>query len=366
MQKTECYKGLAHLGQIRLLTMSLLTQVIQCFLGMVGFLAQLLTRAAQQQEDKLTTGLSINYHFTRMCNYTCGFCFHTQKTRDNLPLDRALEGLAMLRKNGCEKINFSGGEPFLIKKGTYVGEMVKYAKEIGISSVTIISNGSKITEEWFSKYGEYLDILGISCDSFRSEVNKIIGRDDKSKGYDHVIQLHKIARWCKQYNVLFKINTVVNTYNWQEDMNREILKFGELLVRWKVFQCLVIDGENAGESALRNAASFVISDSEFKEFLDRHQQCSRVLVPEDNESMRNSYIILDEKMRFLSNVDGQKTPSASILEVGFENAFKDAGFDSQMFLRRGGKYTWTKAEILAERTAPGASCSSSLDTDLSW
>ncbi|KAH3716536.1 hypothetical protein DPMN_059260 [Dreissena polymorpha] len=24
--------------------------------------------------------LSVNYHFTRKCNYTCGFCFHTAKT----------------------------------------------------------------------------------------------------------------------------------------------------------------------------------------------------------------------------------------------------------------------------------------------
>jgi uncharacterized radical SAM superfamily Fe-S cluster-containing enzyme len=24
--------------------------------------------------------VSVNYHFTRQCNYSCGFCFHTAKT----------------------------------------------------------------------------------------------------------------------------------------------------------------------------------------------------------------------------------------------------------------------------------------------
>jgi len=28
-----------------------------------------------------------------------------------------------------KKINFSGGEPFLIEKGKYLGEMVRYCKE---------------------------------------------------------------------------------------------------------------------------------------------------------------------------------------------------------------------------------------------
>ena len=30
---------------------------------------------------------SVNYHFTRQCNYSCGFCFHTAKTSYVLPED---------------------------------------------------------------------------------------------------------------------------------------------------------------------------------------------------------------------------------------------------------------------------------------
>lgn len=73
-----------------------------------------------------------------------------------------------------EKINFSGGEPFLPKRGGHLGEMVKYCKqELKLPSVTIVTNGSLVKERWFKEYGEYLDIMAVSCDSFHEETNKV-------------------------------------------------------------------------------------------------------------------------------------------------------------------------------------------------
>lgn len=43
---------------------------------------------------------SVNYHFTRQCNYQCGFCFHTAKTSFVLPLDDAKRGLMLLKEAG--------------------------------------------------------------------------------------------------------------------------------------------------------------------------------------------------------------------------------------------------------------------------
>jgi radical S-adenosyl methionine domain-containing protein 2 len=59
-----------------------------------------------------------------------------------------------------EKINFSGGEPFIEgHHGKFVGEMVKYCKqELGLS-VSIVSNGSLIKEQWFKDYGGYIVTL---------------------------------------------------------------------------------------------------------------------------------------------------------------------------------------------------------------
>ena len=47
-------------------------------------------------------------------------------------------------------------------------------------------------------------------------------------------------------------------------------------------------------------------------------------------------------MRFLDCRGGAKVPSKSILDVGVESAINASGFDEKMFLKRGGKYTWSK------------------------
>ena len=48
-----------------------------------------------------------------------------------------------------------------------------------MKSVTVVTNGSKVTAQWMREYGYYLDILAVSCDSFQEEVNVKIGRHAK-------------------------------------------------------------------------------------------------------------------------------------------------------------------------------------------
>ena len=65
------------------------------------------------------------------------------------------------------------------------------------------------------------------------------------------------------------------------------------IISLQVFQCLLIDGENAGPEAIRNAETYVVTDEQFQSFLKQHQRVSQ-LVPESNTLMRDSYLILDE------------------------------------------------------------------------
>lgn len=85
----------------------------------------------------------------------------------------------------------------------------------------------------FSSLGEFLDILAISCDSFCEETNFTIGRRQGSK--NHLTSLKSVQRWCQQYKVAFKINTVVNVHNLEENMTEEILDLSP--IRWKVQVC---------------------------------------------------------------------------------------------------------------------------------
>lgn len=65
--------------------------------------------------DLPTTPTSVNYHFTRQCNYKCGFCFHTAKTSFVLPLEEAKRGLLMLKEAGesPDPGKPSGAQPLL-------------------------------------------------------------------------------------------------------------------------------------------------------------------------------------------------------------------------------------------------------------
>jgi radical S-adenosyl methionine domain-containing protein 2 len=46
--------------------------------------------------------------------------------------------------------------------------------------------------------------------------------------------------------------------------------------------------------------------------------------------------------RFLDCSDNGKKPGRSLLDVGVEEAMKDAGFDEKTFFERGGVFEWTK------------------------
>ena len=70
--------------------------------------------------------------------------------------------------------------------------------------------------------------------------------------------------------------------------------------------------------------------------------CSQIIVPEDNTKMRDSYLILDERMRFLDCTGGEKKPSLSLLDIGVAAAMNESGFDRAMFYNRGGVYKWSK------------------------
>lgn len=183
-----------------------------------------------RQLTPVSVPISVNWHFTRQCNYHCEFCFHTAKTSFCLPstkdgLEESKRCLARLRDAGMQKINFSGGEPFLHAKA--LGTLVRFCKEeLRLESVSIVSNGSHITAKWMEEFGYFLDILAISCDSFHEATNVLIGR---GRG-EHVKQLESIRQWCDDFEVLFKINSVITKHNVNEDCGI-VFGVGQGLVR---------------------------------------------------------------------------------------------------------------------------------------
>ncbi|KAL2215728.1 hypothetical protein M432DRAFT_552710, partial [Thermoascus aurantiacus ATCC 26904] len=293
--------------------------------------------------------VSVNFHFTRKCNYECGFCFHTEKTSHVEPFENMQRGLRMLKKAGMKKINFAGGERLLYPQ--LLAKLVAFCKEdLRLESVSIVTNGSKLTEKFMARAAKYIDIIAVSCDSFDEKVNIQIGRGRGA----HLAQVQEVARLCRKYGVKFKINTVVNRYNVHEDMNEQIQDLQPF--RWKCFQVLVIEGENDSNKTIRDARRFQISDEEFQQFCDRHKH-NACFVPEPNNVMRSSYLILDEYMRFLNKGTGE--PTESILDVGVPRALANVHWDQDSFKERGGIYDWTK-------NTAGGGCTAETNRGLAW
>ena len=64
------------------------------------------------------------------------------------------------------------------------------------------------------------------------------------------------------------------------------------------------------------------------------------VVPESNDLMTGSYVMVDPAGRFFDNVSGTHTYSRPILEVGVEEALRDISIAPEKFLSRGGSYDW--------------------------
>ncbi|KAL9121221.1 MAG: hypothetical protein Q9187_002230 [Circinaria calcarea] len=303
-----------------------------CLAALVTAFLSWRRRRSPAPKPKGKIPISVNYHFTRKCNYSCGFCFHTETTSYIAPLAQAKRGLALLQQAGMKKINFAGGEPFLYPK--FLGALARYCKDdLGLESVSVVTNGSKVTQAQLADFGRYIDIMAVSCDSFDEATNVAIGRGTGA----HLDRFRVLAALCRTHGIRFKVNTVVNRLNVAEDMTAPIRNVAPF--RWKCFQVLLVAGENDSSATKRDATRFAITDAEFQRFCDRHAHLE-CFVPESNRVMRSSYLILDEYMRFLNKGTGE--PTGSILEVGVERALEGVLWDEESFEVRGGVYDWTR------------------------
>jgi radical S-adenosyl methionine domain-containing protein 2 len=135
---------------------------------------------------------------------------------------------------------------------------------------------------------------------------------------------------CYEYNIKFKLNTVVCKYNYNEDMNEFIARLEPF--RWKCFQVLIVKTENDGNDTIKNANKFTITDEEYEIFVRNHEN-QPSFIKEPNSIMKSSYLIIDEYMRFLDKGDkDQYIISESILDVDVFEALSQINWDTDSFI----------------------------------
>ncbi|MDH0445078.1 viperin family antiviral radical SAM protein [Stutzerimonas stutzeri] len=291
------------------------------------------------------TPLVINWHLTEACNYRCQYCYaawsesacrreliHDPERTTALlselyrffrPGNRA-NPLASRMSWNSVRLNLAGGEPLL--HADKLPAIVSQARALGFE-VSMISNGSRLTRELLDQLVPQLTWLGISIDSASPETNRTIGRIDRRGRLLDLDDLAAGLALVRQTNpgLHLKLNTVVNQFNHAEDLSALIRRFAP--EKWKVLRMLPVVNQH-----------LTVSDEQFAAFVARHRTFANILCAEDNQDMRESYLMVDPHGRFFQNsplIAGQGYAySRPILEAGAEAAFAQMAFAPERFNAR--------------------------------
>ena len=283
--------------------------------------------------------LSVNYHLWEPCNMQCGFCFATFQDvkqemglpKGHLPKEDCISVIDRIAEFGFKKVNFAGGEPTLCP---WLLDLIARAKEHGMVT-SVISNGSKVSAPWLKDLNGSLDWIGLSIDTI--DLKKLIdlGRVRGKSPITEEIYLNVIGE-IKRHGIRLKINTVVTSVTWEEDFTPFIrLAKPE---RWKLLQVLPVKGQNDA-----HIADFMITTEQFDAYVQRNHIVENEgisVIPETNEAMTKSYVMIDPAGRFFDNAQGSYKYSDPILRGGVKKALKQVSIDSERFVQRGGEYDW--------------------------
>ena len=301
------------------------------------------------------TSLVINWHLTEACNYRCQYCYaawsesscRRELIRDPERTAALLNELYQFFRPGNRinplanrldwssvRLNLAGGEPLLY--ASKLPSVIRQARDLGFE-VSLISNGSHLTDALLRQLAPQLTWLGVSIDSGSPVINRAIGRVDRR---DELLNLEGLAAslaGARQSNpgLRLKLNTVVNRLNHGEDLSSLIQCLSPK--KWKILRMLPVVNQD-----------LAVSDEQFAAFVSRHQDFDRILCAEDNKDMRESYLMIDPHGRFFQNsplVAGRGYAySRPILDVGAEAAFAEMAFDHERFSAR---YIPIKTEVSA-------------------
>uniref|UniRef100_A0A1I8IYD6 Cyclic nucleotide-binding domain-containing protein n=1 Tax=Macrostomum lignano TaxID=282301 RepID=A0A1I8IYD6_9PLAT len=234
--------------------------------------------------------------------------FTRQLVRLYWPLEEASESLRMLQEAGMQKVNFSGGEPFLEQRGRLPwrdGPLLQGDSRPAKRQHRQPTAAS--SREW--------RVAGHPSRVLRTASTRPpTGPSDATRpGATTLISFTRSANGALATGWPSKSTPLSNTHNWQEDMADQILDLNPC--RWKVFQCLLIGGENCGEDSLRHAETFVVTDEQFRSFLDRHSRVE-CLVRRVTRKCATATSYWMSGCASSMHAARKEPPSRSILDVG--------------------------------------------------
>jgi len=264
---------------------------------------------------------SANIHIYGKCNYRCVHCFDRCLTKNYMRPFDWVETLQFLKEYGVEKINLAGGEPMLYP---FLDQMCYLVKGMGFK-LSIVSNGSLMTEDWLERMSGIVDWIGLSIDSVDEEDEILIGR---GRGV-HLRNIVEVAEMAHRHGIKVKLNITVVRKSWMKDF----LPFIEEVNpdRIKCFRALTLKGANDDIPD-----TWSITDEQFADFKRRHEDIGNIVF-EDNEDMVSSYVMFDPMGRWMVD-SGYEKRFISFEVMRREGLDKEV--DVERYFGRNAVYEW--------------------------
>jgi len=147
--------------------------------------------------------LTVIFNLTNSCNLRCKHCYASyfaRSVKGEMTTAQVKLVLKDLKKNGCLRVNFCGGEPLLRRD---IGELINYAKLQGLS-VDLTSNGILIP----AKLNDIKNVkcLIISLDGRSSHHDFLRGKGSAKKALTAIESAKKVG-------IEVRANMVIHKYN---------------------------------------------------------------------------------------------------------------------------------------------------------
>ena len=262
----------------------------------------------------------INLHYTDICNYHCRFCY----ARFGItPL--ALEDWKRIIDHivcdvRVKRFNLAGGEPLA---APYVQGMIDYIHRLGVDC-SIITDGSLLTPEFIRSNTGKVSMIGISVDGLSEAQNLLLGRHDGTRHTLSRADLAVKAAAIHECGMRFKINTVVNAVNCNEDFSGLIRELRP--DRWKLLRMIAIEGSND------SGRDLLVNDDQFAAFTARHAALDPVV--ENTSDIVSAYIVVNPHGQLIDNSTGRYQVSESLLHSRFGVEFPKIAFNSEAYAKR--------------------------------
>jgi MoaA/NifB/PqqE/SkfB family radical SAM enzyme len=247
----------------------------------------------------------------------CSFCFSYWRNKlKEINTSQAKEAIRLLKTQGLEAINFTGGEPLLRED---LRELLKFCKNLNLT--TIVTTNGILLKSQIKKLAKYIDFIGLPLDSTNPVVHNKMRKTSYSNDH-HKLVLELIDYLHVKYpQIGIKINTVVTKKN-----AKTISQTGDLIknkiLSWKLSQFI------PGAYGKEHQKEYEISVKEFNEVASK---CKKEH-PEINIICPVAYT-QDTGCRILSSEGHLLKPNKNeLIDLGsiFENHSEDNDFNQKI------------------------------------